>query len=412
MTSSEREFDLVLFGATGFTGRLVAKYLAEHAPAETRIALAGRSLDKLAEIRSGLPQQAADWPLIQADSSQQESLESLARRTKVLCTTVGPYAKYGLPVVQACAEAGTHYTDLSGEILFMRDSIDQYDETARRTGARIVHSCGFDSIPSEVGVLAMHRASQADGDGTLGETTMAVVGTSGGFSGGTAASLINEIERMEREPETVKTARDPYALSPDRQAEPSVKPPTKVAGVGRDDDAGGYNGPFIMAYINARNVRRSNALLGYAYGRDFRYDEVIATGHGPLGLAKASALAGAMGAGFAGLRWSKSRGPLMHLLPDPGEGPNEQQREKGFFKIRFSAKTGDGRHYQARVIAQGDPGYKATAMMLSEASLALALDEADLPKRAGVLTPATAIGDKLIERLRTAGMTIEAKRAD
>ncbi len=279
-----RDLDLVLFGATGFTGRLVAEYLSTHAPEGTRIALAGRSAQKLEGIRATLGPGAKAWPVLVADSGDAASLERMARQTKVVCTTVGPYAKYGLPLVEACAKAGTHSCDLTGEPLFMRESIDRFDAVAKQSGARIVHTCGFDSIPSDLGVLALHEVL-----GKLARVTYVVEVLKGGFSGGTVASLLNSLDQVKADRSKLRVMGDPYGLSPDRAIEPKLGNERDLNGFKFDDFVGQWVGPFIMASINTRVVRRSNALLGYAYGRSFRYAEVMGMKRGPAAMVKAAA---------------------------------------------------------------------------------------------------------------------------
>ncbi len=407
--TGRRDFDIVVFGATGFVGRLTAQYLAEHAPPGVRIALAGRSEVRLQEVRDAIPA-ATQWPLITADSADPASLATMASRTRVLITTVGPYLKYGLPVVEACAEHGTHYLDLTGEVLFMRQSIDGYDAAAKRTGARIIHSCGFDSIPSDLGVFALHRAAAEDGDGALGDTRFAVVSARGGFSGGTIASLFTQLEAVDEDRSLARTAADPYALSPARAEEPSPGDGRDGTTMAYDQELQSWVSPFIMAMVNSRVVRRSNALLGYAYSKDFRYREVVANGSGPKGLIGAAALTGGMIAGFTAVSFGPTRSLIQRLLPKPGEGPDEETRRTGKFAVRLVSRTADGRRYTGLVAAKGDPGYAATAMMISQCALTVVLDGDLLPDRAGVLTPASALGSPAIDRLRAAGMTIEAHR--
>jgi short subunit dehydrogenase-like uncharacterized protein len=408
---ADRSLDLVLFGATGFTGKLVAKYLAEHAPAEARIGLAGRSEEKLAAVRSGLPAGAAEWPLIVADKSDPSSLSSLASGTRAVITTVGPYAQGGLALVEACANAGTHYADLAGEVLFMRDSIDRYDPVATESGARIVHASGFDSIPFDLGVLVLREKVREDGAGELEDTTAMVVGARGNLSGGTFASLMGQMDEAKNDRERGRVMVDPYALSPDRKAEPELGDERDLRTMKRDSESGAWFAPWMMAGINTRVVRRSNALRDWDYGRKFKYSEVMAFRSGPAAPAMAAAVTGGLGGLLAGLSFGPTRALLEKALPSAGEGPSERTRENGFFKIEIRSKTSSGAEYLARVSAQGDPGYKATSVMLGEAGLCLALDGSKLPDRAGVLTPATAMGMPLVERLRAAGFTFEAAPA-
>ncbi|MEA2410190.1 MAG: hypothetical protein QOC77_751 [Thermoleophilaceae bacterium] len=408
---ADRALDIALFGATGFTGALVAKYLAEHAPSEARIGLAGRSEEKLAAVRSELPAAAADWPLIVADKSDADSLATLASGTRAVVTTVGPYAQGGLALVEACAAAGTNYADLAGEILFMRDSIDRYYDAAKASGARIVHASGFDSIPFDLGVLVLREKVREDGAGELEDTTSMVVGMKGGMSGGTLASLMGQLDEAKSDRDRGRVMVDPYALSPDRKAEPDLGDESDLRSMKRDSDSGAWLAPFMMAAINTRVVRRSNALQDWDYGRKFKYSEVMAFRSGPAAPAMAAGMTAGLGGLMAGLGFGPSRSVLEKVLPSAGEGPSEKTRESGYFKIEIRARTSSGAQYVCRVSAQGDPGYKATSVMLGEAGLCLALDGDKLTGGGGVLTPATAMGMPLVERLRAAGFTFEASPA-
>lgn len=403
-------YDLIVYGATGFVGKLIVEYLAEHAPADLSIALAGRSPAKLTAVRNSIPG-AADWPLIRADSDDLLSLDRMAASTKVLISAVGPYYQYGLPVVAACAKNGTHYADLTGEVLFIRASIDNYNTLAKESGARIVHSCGFDSLPSDLGVYALHLAALDDSDGTLGDTVYGLIGGSAGVSGGTVASLLGQFDVLRDEPGAREVLGDPYSLSPDRSAEPEPGDGGDITGLGWSSALKSWVAPFVMAAINTRVVRRTNALLDYAYSKEFRYREVTALGAGPVGAIASAALTGATAVGLGAVSFGPTRALVARLLPAPGEGPSQETREKGWFAVRLASTTEDGRTYRGMVAAQGDPGYAATAMMISECALAMVLQEAELPKRAGVLTPATALGAVAIDRLRAAGMTLHAYRA-
>jgi short subunit dehydrogenase-like uncharacterized protein len=399
----DREHDVVVYGASGFVGKLTAAYLAEAAPEGARIALGGRSAEKLERVRSELPGAASEWPIVIADSGDTGALAELARSTGAVATTVGPYHRYGIGLVEACAEAGTNYADLTGETLFMRSTIDRFHEQAQASGARIVHTCGFDSIPSDIGVHLLHEHAAATGAGDLRGTTLVVVGAKGGVSGGTVESMRGQIDAARADRAALRTMVDPYALSPDRSAEPDLGTERDPVGVVRNPALGGYLAPFVMGAVNTRVVRRSNALRGWAYGRELRYRELMLGGEGPAGAARAAAIAGGIGALVAGLSIPPTRKLLDRVLPDPGEGPGEEARDSGFFAIDTHAMTAAGRHLVCRIRVEGDPGYKATAVMLGESALALALDGDGLPDAAGVLTPATGIGDRLAERLRAAG---------
>jgi short subunit dehydrogenase-like uncharacterized protein len=405
---SAREHDIVLFGATSFVGRLTAEYLLGAAPEGTRIALAGRSAARLQALREEIG--AGHWPVVVADTGDPASLRAMASSAGVLASTVGPYRRYGIPVVRACAEAGTHYADLTGEVVFMRESIDSFDATARESGARIVHTCGFDSIPSDIGVLLLHERVTAEGAGNLAETALVVRSFRGGVSGGTFASMRGMIDDRRRDPALGRLMDDPYALSPDRGAEPDLGPEKDLIGVERDRLSGGWVGPFAMAQVNTRVVRRSNALSGWAYGREMRYREVMGFGSGALSPVVAAGAAAGFGAIYAGMQWGPSESLISRVAPSPGEGPSERAREHGYYRIETHTRTSSGDHYVCRIAADGDPGYKATAVMFGESSLALALDGARLPERAGVLTPASAIGAALAERLRAAGQTYDVEK--
>ncbi|HUS21774.1 MAG TPA: saccharopine dehydrogenase NADP-binding domain-containing protein [Aeromicrobium sp.] len=413
MSDTSREFDVVIFGATGFVGELTAIYLAEHAPSGTRIALAGRSEAKLEKIRAGLPAAAQDWPLIVADSDSPASLDAMAARTRVVATTVGPYLKYGEALLSAVANAGTDYIDLTGEVPFVRYAIDKYHELGASTGARIVPACGYDSIPSDLGVWALYRRAQADNAGTLGETTMVVMGFSGGISGGTVDSM-RVVAELARDKEQRKVLVNPYALSsgpndrPERRPAPSDTPIEKASKV--DPSISGTIAPFLMASYNTRIVRRSDFLLDGGYGPDFSYRETMRVkGNAVTSRIGAGVVALGLGALFGGMSMKPTRRVLDRFLPKPGEGPSEAARDKGFFKHKTFTTTSSGKRYVSTVEAQGDPGYKATAMMFGEAALTLALDRDKLSSFHGVITPAVAMGDALTERLRAAGMKIEAQ---
>jgi len=408
--SESRELDVVVFGATGFAGRLVAAYLAGHAPSGVRIGLAGRSGRRLAEMRAQLGAVAANWPLLTADSADPVSLAALARAARVVVSTVGPYHARGLALVQACAEAGSDYADLTGEVLFVRDSIDRCHDVAVASGARIVHCCGFDSVPSDLGVLGLHQAARADEAGDLLDTTFVVTALRGGVSGGTLASMLGQQADVQASPQLRRVVADPYALSPDRAAEPDLGAEPDLAWARYDAGLGMWTGPFVMAGINTRVVRRSNALQSWAYGRRFRYREVTGFGTGPAAPLLAGALGTALQATEAGLAFRPARQLLSRLLPAPGQGPSERTRRTGYFRIEIHARTSAGGRYLSKVEAQGDPGYAATSVMLGETALCLALDRDQLPGLGGVLTPATAMGAALASRLRSAGQTLTAQR--
>ncbi|MGF6887968.1 short subunit dehydrogenase-like uncharacterized protein [Nocardia sp. GAS34] len=410
--TTDREFDLVLFGATGFVGVLTAQYLRGAAPEGARIALAGRSEAKLAAVRDEL---GVDWPVLVADSSDQAALDAMAARTRVVVTTVGPYLRYGVPLVRACAAAGTHYADLTGEPLFIRDCIDRFQDDAVRTGAKIVNSCGYDSIPSDLSVYQLYRRSVEDNAGELTDTTL-VAYLKGGASGGTIDSGRAMMEAIAADSSKASILAHPYSLSPDKSMDPDVGRQTDQAlqrASTIDASLEGWVTTFIMASHNTKIVRRSNGLLGWVYGKNFRYREVMNAGKSPAAPLIAAGMAGGIAAtmvtGALLSRVAVGRRLLDRMLPKPGTGPSESARRSGWFTMRTFAATTSGAKYVCTFAGQGDPGYQATLVMLGQAGLCLAFD--DLPDLAGILTPAAAMGDALTERLRGADITIEVARA-
>ena len=411
-----REFDIVLYGATGFVGKLTAEYLAE-AAGGARIALAGRSPEKLAAVRATLGGAAREWPILTVDADKPSTLDAMAERTRVVITTVGPYSRYGLPLVAACARAGTDYTDLTGEAMFVRRSIDDFHKQAVDTKARIVHACGFDSVPSDMTVYELFRRARRDAAGELGATDFVLRGFSGGVSGGTVASMIEVFRASSGDPDTRAMLNDPYSLSGDRPAEPEFgdqpdlrwRRGTEIA----PELDGVWAAGFVMAMYNTRIVRRSNALLDYAYGRNFRYSEYMGVGPSltaPVtsAVATAATAAGAvLGSRF--FRFLPKR-LVERIAPKPGTGPSRQVRDNGWYRVETYTTTSSGARYVATMSQSGDPGYKATAVMLGECGLALALDRDKLPEIYGVLTPAAAMGDALLARFPAAGISLQSTR--
>ena len=410
--STDRDFDVVVHGATGFVGALTAAHLRDAAPDEVRIALSGRSRTRLEETRADLGDRAAAWPLLEVDSLDGDDMARLAASTHVVATTVGPYDRLGLPLVLACAAAGTHYADLTGEISFMRRSIDEAHDVAAASGARIVHSCGFDSIPSDLGVFLLAEHAARHDLGTLGDTTLVLKAMRGGISGGTIDTMRTQLDRAIEDRATRRLMADPFALSPSRDDEPDPGPQPDPVGVVVDEELGGWLAPLVMGRVNTRVVRRSNALTGHAWGRDLRYRELVLGGPLPMGPVEAAAVAGGTAALAVGLAFPPTRAVLDRVLPEPGEGPGERTRERGFFRIDIHTTTTSGAHLVCEIQVPGDPGYKATSVMLGQAALALAGDPGVLPDRAGVLTPSTALGHELARRLRAAGHRYDVVAAD
>ncbi|QRK06441.1 saccharopine dehydrogenase NADP-binding domain-containing protein [Archangium violaceum] len=406
------EFDIILWGATGFTGRLVAEYLARTQDAHrARWALAGRDRARLEQVRASLAAKhpaCASLPLVLGDAKDPASLDALVARTRVVITTVGPYARHGDELVAACARSGTDYCDLTGEVQWMRRTIDAHHARARETGARIVHTCGFDSIPSDLGVLVIQEHMRQQHGSHCNRVRYLVTKLRGGVSGGTVASMLQAVDETRADPSVRRVLGNPHALDPEpRRGRPEER---DQLGVRYDAELGRWTGPFVMAAVNTRVVRRSNALLGYPWGQDFLYSEASSFGPGVKGMLSAAGMsAGLVGGLFA----AASIPPVRRLIEKrfaPGEGPSEEERERGSFEIRLigegtSAKTGRPVRLEGKVAGRGDPGYAATSRMLSESALCLAFD--DIPKEGGVLTPASSMGMKLVERLRRADMTFE-----
>lgn len=411
----QRKFDVVLFGATGFTGKLVAEYFAEHAyDSGVRWAIAGRSREKLEAVRRDLAAKdegLADLPILVADSHDVPALDALVPATRVVCTTVGPYAQHGLPLAEACARHGTSYCDLTGEPTFVRSVIDRAHTRAKETKARIVTCSGYDSIPSDLGTyLAYDYAKRTHREG-LAWVKVFTGRTRGATSGGTIASALGMMAAAKESRDVRRLLRDPHGLDPVRGRGPREPFEDDQRGVRYDRDLGRWTAPFVMAAINARIVRRSHALLreeGSGYGPKFRYHEAMSFGRGTRGLLTATAVTGAITGFFAAAAFPPARAILeRRVLPSPGEGPSRERIETGYFEMHVLARTESGRRLRGRVAGTRDPGYGETAKMLSEAAFCLAKDGLRLEPRYGVLTPATAMGMRLVERLREAGMTLE-----
>ncbi len=381
MARKDAEFDIIVYGASGFTGRLVAEYLA--ARGITRWAMGGRSLTKLTEVRDemGLP---AETPLVVANSDDPASLELMCARTRVIITTVGPYQLYGPQLVAACAKTGTDYVDLCGEPAWMRQMIDAHDDAAKASGARIVFSCGFDSIPFDLGVWFLQQEAVK----THGKPAPRVKGRvrkmQGGASGGTIASLTETMKAAAKNPKIIGLLKSSFALTP------GFEGPPQPAGLMPEYDSatGTWTAPFVMAPINTKNVHRTNFLLGHAYGRDFVYDEMIMTTLGDAGRAMAEAIAKA--------------NPFGDSKIAPGDGPSKEERENGFYDVLFIGEYPDGTQVRASVQGDKDPGYGSTSKMIAESALTLL--ETDTP--GGVVTPGAIIAQPLLERLvKHAGLT-------
>ena len=393
---TDRPLDLVVFGATSFVGQILCRYLVERhgTDGELRWAIAGRDPDKLASVAADT---GASVERIVADARDREALDDLVGRTRVVVSTVGPYALYGSELVAAAAAAGTDYCDLTGETQWMRRMIDAHQDDAAASGARIVHACGFDSIPSDLGVHHHQRVAVERFGAPCTRVSMRVAGMKGGASGGTIASMMNVVEEVRREPALRKVLANPYALAPegmrDGVRQPEVTVPT------REDPSGEWVAPFVMAAVNTRVVQRSHALAGRPWGDAFRYDEAMIMGSGPLGAVKGGGLVVGLGA-FMGLAALGPTRDLLnrYVLPKAGEGPSPEAQRTGYFDLRFFGETEDGRRLVTQVTGDRDPGYGSTAKMLGETAVAL-VDLAPDALDGGFWTPSTALGDDLVERL-------------
>jgi short subunit dehydrogenase-like uncharacterized protein len=409
MTAAPRNHDLVVFGATSFVGQILTRYLYEEFGLRGRLhwAIAGRSQAKLEELRGSLGRGAARLSIIVADAGDDAALRELCSGSRVVASTVGPYALYGEPLIRACVEAGTDYCDLTGEPQWIRRMLQKYEAAARKSGARIVHCCGFDSVPSDLGVHYLQREARARFGKPCERVKMRVKAMSGGFSGGTAASAMNAFKEAAADPKLRKELANPYSLCPKGHGARTRQPNVKFAEYDADFEA--WVAPFVMAAPNVRMVHRTNALSGNAYGADFRYDEAVLGGRGLRGRAVASAIAAGLGgfalaAAIAPLRAALER----FVLPAPGEGPSPEAQKKGFYDLRFLGKTADGRSIRVKVTGQGDPGYGSTSKILGQAAAMLALDVPASRVRGGFWTPATIFGDELVRRLvRHADMKFE-----
>lgn len=400
----DQPFDVTVFGATSFVGQILTRYMAETygVGGDVRWAIAGRSESKLKALKDGLGPTVTGLPVIVADADDEAALTDMAKNTRVVISTVGPYALYGSLLVKVCAALGTDYVDLTGEPQWIRRMIDAYENDARKSGARIVHCCGFDSIPSDLGVHLLEAEAQKRFRAPCTTVKMGVKAMRGGASGGTVASMMNAMKEMGENPDLKKEMKNPYSLCPREHGFKARQ--RNIQGAVYDKDFGRWLAPFVMAAINTRVVHRTNALKNKAYGQDFRYDESMFT--------KGRWNATLTTLGLGGFMVLAAMGPTRKLLerfvvPKPGEGPSPEAQEKGFYDLRFFGETAKGEVVRAKVTGDRDPGYGSTSKMLAQAGLALAgLPKADLP--GGMWTPASAMGDTLIERLeKYAGLTFE-----
>ena len=396
----EREYDIIIWGASGFTGRLVVDYMAEHQTnSNLKWAVAGRNPQKLQQILAG-----RDIPVLTADSGDEESITALVQQARVILTTVGPYARYGSSLVAACAKHGTHYCDLTGEVHWMREMITAHQEEAESTGARIVHTCGFDSIPSDLGVYFLQKHMLKTHGVPARQIKYRPRAFSGGFSGGTIDSMIAMMEKARADKTIFKQLADPYVLN---ETQRGLDGPDRMSAY-YDEDFDSWVGPFVMAGVNTRVVRRSAELLDGLYGNDFQYNEGTLSGKGAAGFLGATGVGVGSGIFVGAASMSFTRGLLQKFLPKPGEGPSDDAINKGYYDIELLGQhpTDSSKNVRVRVKGDKDPGYGSTSKMIAESALALVQDE--LPVAGGFWTPASAMGDQLLKRLpHSAGVTFE-----
>lgn len=396
-----QNFDIILFGATSFVGQIMTKYMVKQFPLgdkNLRWAIAGRSESKLHELKSSLGEDAATLDLIVADASNEKEMNALCDRTKVIVSTVGPYALYGEALVKACVSSGTDYCDLTGEPQWIVKMLKRYENIAKATGARIVHSCGFDSIPSDLGVLYTQQQAEQQLDGKCSSIYMRVKAAKGAASGGTIASMMNLVKEATTDKNLRRLLANPYALCP--QDHGFTHRQENLKGAKFDEPSQSWVAPFIMAAINTRIVHRSNSMQDSAYGKDFIYDEAMMMGKG----AKGSTVATGLSLGLGGFMLAAALPPTRWLmektiLPKPGEGPSLKEQQDGFYDLRFFGQTASGQTIQCKVTGDQDPGYGSTAKMLAQAAACLAQDIDKDSVSGGFWTPASAMGQKLITRL-------------
>ncbi len=403
------QFDIVVFGATSFVGQILCRYLLAQYGADKKLrwAIAGRSQQKLERLRAELGDPAKTLPIIIADAADETALTAMCEQTKVVVSTVGPYALYGEPLVKVCATLGTDYCDLTGEAPWMRRMISSYAARAEESGARIVQCCGFDSIPSDYGVWFLQQQAMKQYGEPCSTISMRVKAMKGAASGGTVASILNIVKEATKDSALRTELTNPYTLCPDGYINSTRQFNLKT--ILFDEPNQSWAAPFIMAMINTRVVFRSNALMNDAYGTAFKYDEAMLTGKGLAGRTAAIAfVAGLMGFVTASAV-APSRWVLEKFLPAPGEGPSQAAQENGFFDLRFFGKTDDGQTVNVKVTGDRDPGYGSTGKMLGEAAVCLALDPEMTSKAGGFWTPTTAFGETLLKRLiENAGLKFES----
>ncbi|MFC3094978.1 saccharopine dehydrogenase [Alteromonas sediminis] len=399
-----QKYDVVLFGATSFVGKIAAHYLAQRQDNSFTWAIAARSQQKLDALLNDLPESTRPNSII-ADASDADSLNAMCEQAKVIISTVGPYALYGEPLIKACIASGADYVDLTGEPQWIKRMLDRHSEAATKAGVRLVNSCGFDSIPSDLGVYFLQQQAQEKYGQTCQRVAMRVHRIKGGASGGTIASMLNLLDEVKKEPSLRKVIGSPYALCPAGHELKAYQPTVKSAKF--DQETNRWMAPFIMEAINSRIVHRSNALLDAKYGKRFVYGEAMLTGKGLGGAWRATTMA----LGLGGFMFAANIRVLRNILeqkwlPKPGEGPSPMEQQNGLFDIRFYGYTESGKRLVAKVTGDRDPGYGSTAKMLSEAAICLAQNEVVRKKPGGFYTPASVFDDALFTPLTThAGLT-------
>lgn len=407
----ERPYAVVLYGATSFVGQITAKYLAEFLADSNDVewAIAGRDEDKLKKLQSEISNSgsAKKVDIIIANSNDDASLNEMTKQAKVVISTVGPYLKYGEPLIKSCTSNGTDYVDLTGEAIFIKDMMDKYQDAASKSGARIVNSCGFDSIPSDLGVYFTQQQAEKKFDNACEEIHMRVKAAKGGLSGGTVASMATIFEEVGKDKSRRKQVANPYLLNDDADA-PNVRQ-KNVSKPEYDSEHGRWLAPFVMASINTRIVHRTNQLTDYEYGREFKYDEAMWMKDGVKGQLTSYALSAGL-LGFATTMMFKPSRELLskHVLPKSGSGPSKSEQENGYFDIRFFGNTAKNDTITTKVTGDRDPGYGSTSRMLAQSALCLAQDISHKDVKGGFWTPASAMGDKLIARLEEhSGLSFE-----
>ncbi len=407
MAETDPEFDIIVYGATSFVGQIITQYCHDtFTDRSVKWAIAGRSASKLAEVSDAVG--LSGIKMITADASDKTALAAMCARTDVVMSTVGPYALYGDILVEVCAASGTHYCDLTGEPQWIRKMQIRHEAAAKTSGARIVHCCGFDSIPSDLGVHFLQQEALKQHGETCADVDMRVVKMKGGASGGTIASIINMVKEASGDADLRRELKDPYSLCPPDHGFTAVQNEITMA---YDEAYDSWIAPFIMAAINSRVVHRSNALSGNLYGENFQYEEAMVTGKGSRGKRMARMTRWGMGAMMVGMALPPVRWLLeTKILPKPGEGPGPKEQLEGEFDLVFLGETKSGGKIRTRVTGDRDPGYGSTAKMLSQAAVCLAKDiPAETP--GGFWTPATLMGDALIQRLRAhSGLTFEVEK--